>query len=175
MAAVKRARFGLAAGLVASLSLVAAALAPAGAAAAAPTDIRVRAVLDGKPIPLADVGKYFCHDFDYPEIRCFSTAASLESITGSLQVTLLAAGVTYVTIYDFTGYWGSYMHVSQDYAALSSIGWNDEVSSYIARNWETGSFYTDWFYSGTQWNFCCNSSVYDLGGYSNTFSSVKRT
>jgi hypothetical protein len=93
----------------------------------------------------------------------------------SSQMQALSAGVTYVTIYDLTGYWGAYMHVSEDYTVLATIGWNDRISSYIARNYESGSFYTDWFYSGTQWNFCCNGSVYDLGGFSNTFSSVKRT
>jgi hypothetical protein len=175
MAAVRHPRSRLVAGLVALLLLVGAAFAPAGAAAAAPTDIRLRAVLDGKPIPVGDVGEYFCHDFSFPEIQCFSSPQGLDTTMASGQMQAMTAGTTYVTIYDFAYYGGSYMHVSEDYGALSWIGWNDKVSSYIARNWETGQFYTDWFYGGTQWNFCCNSSVSDLGGYSNTFSSVRRT
>jgi hypothetical protein len=168
-------RFARATVLLASLLLIAASIAPISVAAAGPKEDRLRAFLDGKPIPLGEVGEHYCHDFDYPEIQCYSTAAELEGTTASPEMAALAAGVTYVTVYDYTLYAGSYMHISQDYWSLSTIGWNDRISSYIARNYETGSFWTDWFYGGTRWNFCCNSSVSDLGGFSNTFSSVFRT
>ena len=84
----------------------------------------------------------------------------------------------YLCLYENTNGGGSSIWYSSSFQGQCvnlPSWWNDRISSYIARNWETGSFYTDWFYGGTQWNFCCNSSVYDLGGYSNTFSSVKRT
>ena len=175
MAVAHVARAGLLAGLVACLLLVWASLAPA-AAAATPKGDQLRATLDGKPIPLAEVGKHYCHDFAYPEIKCYSSSLVLEASTTTTEVlSLLAGGVTYVTVYDYSYYSGSYMHISEDYIALSTIGWNDRISSFIGRNWESGSFHTDWFYGGTQWNFCCNSSVSDLGSYSNTFSSVRRT
>jgi hypothetical protein len=159
---------------VATLLILAAAVAPV-ATAAGPKDEKLRAFLDGKPLPLAQVGNYYCHDFNYPEIDCYSTLDGLESSMATPLLAALTAGVTYVTIYDYVGYAGSAMNVSEDYVALSTIGWNDRISSYIVRNYESGSFFTDWFYSGTQWNFCCNGSVYDLQGFSNTFSSVKRT
>jgi len=38
----------------------------------------LRAELDGRPIPPTDAGNYHCHDFDYPLIRCYRTAAELE-------------------------------------------------------------------------------------------------
>jgi hypothetical protein len=175
MAAAHVARFGRIAALLSALLLASAVVAPSVAAAGGSKEDKVRAFLDGKPIPLAEVGDHYCHDFNYPEIQCFSTPEGLDGTMASTEMATLTAGVTYVTIYDYTNYLGSYMHVSEDYWSLSSIGWNDRVSSFIGRNYESGSFHTDWFYGGTQWNFCCNSSVSDLGGYSNTFSSVRRT
>jgi peptidase inhibitor family I36 len=83
--------------------------------------------------------------------------------------------VTYVTIYDQAAYAGSFMQVSQDYSVLALIGWNDRISSFKGRNSETGSFYTDWFYGGSAWSFCCNVNQPVLNAYDNTFSSIIRT
>lgn len=129
------------------------------------------ATLDGRPIALVNVVKYFCDDFAFPVITCSTTAAVIETRVSAAQV----AAVDYVTIYDAAGFGGSYMHVSQDYAALSFIGWNDRISSYRARNFETGRFWTDWYDTGTSWPFCCNQQAGSLGGYDNTFSSIQRT
>lgn len=38
-----------------------------------------RAVLDGEPIPAHDVGRYHCHDRDFPLIRCFTTEAARDA------------------------------------------------------------------------------------------------
>jgi hypothetical protein len=83
--------------------------------------------------------------------------------------------IEYVTIYDYSAFSGPYMHVSQDYATLSTVGWNDRITSFKARNSETGNFYVDWFYTGTWYAFCCNTQVANLGSFSNTFSSIFRT
>jgi len=130
------------------------------------------ATVDGRPIPLADVSSYFCDDFSYPVIRCSRTA-----LLADLRTTLvvLLAGVDYTTIYEHPSYSGAFMHVSQDYNVLAMIGWNDKVSSFKGRNFETGSFHTDWFYNGATWNFCCNTQQWTLGSYDNTFSSIRRT
>ena len=88
---------------------------------------------------------------------------------------LSVAAVEYVTIYDQLNFGGPYMNVSQDYTILATVGWNDRVSSFKVRNGETGAFFTDWFYGGTSWSFCCNSQVPTLNAYNNTFSSVRRT
>jgi hypothetical protein len=141
-------------------------------ALAADPEPKLSATLDGRPIPLEDVGKYYCDDFAYPEIRCWSTRALADS--RALAVTLLTS-IDYVTVYDLTNFNGAFMNISQDYAALSTIGWNDRVSSFKARNSETGTFYTDWFYSGSFWGFCCNSQLSSLGSFNNTFSSIIRT
>jgi hypothetical protein len=131
----------------------------------------LRADLDGQAIELAKVGDYYCHDFDYPAIHCFSDAKNLES---SLSATLAATAVTYVVIYEFGTYQGAYMYVSQDYSILGYIGWNDRISSFRGVNSQAGVFWTDWLYTGTRYAFCCNVQVPSLGGYDNTFSSVFR-
>jgi hypothetical protein len=144
---------------------------PRDALAAQPEDT-VSATLDGRPIPLVDVAKYFCDDFSFPVITCSANAAGIDArASGSLQ----AAAVDYVTIYDAAGFGGAWMHVSQDYTGLWSIGWNDRISSFKGRNYETGRFWTDWYYGGTYWAFCCNQQVASLGSYDNTFSSILRT
>ena len=135
-------------------------------------DTAPTATLDGKPIPLADVSKYHCDDFSYPEIRCSTSA--LVTTTRATLLSLLA-DIEYVTVYEFAMYGGASMIVSQDYSMLALIGWNDRISSFKGRNMETGRFWVDWFYSGNGWNICCNGQVPSLGSFDNTFSSVERT
>jgi len=144
---------------------------PAAGAEAAATP-RLTAYLDGKPIPLADVSRYYCDDFDYPVIQC-SVSPLVE--TAKTELSLLATSVDYVTIFDNSLYGGAWMNVSADYGVLALIGWNDRISSFKARNGETGRFFVDWLYSGSQWSFCCNTWQPSLGGYDNTFSSIQRT
>jgi hypothetical protein len=141
------------------------------AAASLSGPAELRADLDGRSIVLSDVGQHFCEDFTTPVIHCFSKAADLEA---SVAPRLASATGNYVIIYDFTGYAGSYMYISQDYTVLATIGWNDRISSYVALNSNLGHFFTDWFYGGTQYGFCCNQQVPALGIYDNTFSSVHR-
>jgi hypothetical protein len=148
------------------LSLV---LMPGTAQAASPPDRGLTATLDGRPLKLTSVADWYCDDFSYPVISCFSDPLSLSIRDAAI---LSTTGVTYVTIYDFTSYTGSYMQVSQDYPVLAYIGWNDRVSSFKGRNSLSGYFFTDWFYSGTYYQFCCNQNVPSLGAFDNTFSSV---
>ncbi len=163
---------GLAVGLMVLSSLTIAGIGNPGSTLAADSGPELTATLDGRPIPLQDVGKYYCDDFSYPEIKCSSTR--LLADTRAALVTLLTA-IDYVTIYDQQNFGGAYMNVSQDYSVLSLIGWNDRIGSFRGRNSETGSFFVDWFYGGTQWAFCCNTQTANLGSYNNTFSSIIRT
>jgi hypothetical protein len=142
---------------------------PIEAASASPD---LHADLDGTAIALVDVGKYYCEDFTAPAIHCFTKASALESSIKTLG--LAAASGNYLIVYDYTGYAGAYMYVAQDYTVLATIGWNDRISSYVALNGEYGHFFTDWFYSGTSYAFCCNQLVPALGAYDNSFSSVHR-
>lgn len=159
------------AGLVAVSLLAASLVNPASALGAE----EIEADLEGRSIPARWISSYFCHDLEFPLIRCFQSASRLEADLGERMSTVALAAVIYVTIYDDTSYGGAYMQVSSDYDALAIVGWNDRVSSYKARNGETGSFYADWYHGGTGHAFCCNSSVPGLGGQNNTFSSIYRT
>jgi hypothetical protein len=144
---------------------------PAAAAAAGAEPV-LTATLDGRPIPLEEVGKHYCDDFAYPIIRCSSVALFVEA---RATLALLLTSVSYVTIYEHSWYSGAFMHVSQDYGALVLIGWSDKISSFKGRNSETGTFYTDWFYGGSWWTFCCNQQTGSLGSFNDTFSSILRT
>ena len=143
----------------------------------------LRADLDGRPISPDQASSYYCHDFDYPWIHCFSTPAGLdaalaEPMMESSQGAVAAAfgPADYVTVYSSPSYAGSFAHLSQDYDALATIGWNDTISSYRARNNRTGAFYEHWFAGGAKRTFCCNQNVPSLpSGVDNTFSSVYRT
>jgi hypothetical protein len=132
--------------------------------------------LDGKPIALVEVGDHYCHDLDFPAIHCFSDPKTLESNTtiSARQVSAAAGTGVYATVYEYTGFQGSYMHMSQNYTCLACIGWNDRISSYVAKNSQSGNFYKDWFYGGTVYGFCCNQQLPGLGSFDNTFSSVYR-
>ena len=162
--------------LAARFALVGAAMIAATGApsvvAAGDGDGELVAFLDGKPIPLGDVGRYYCDDFEYPVINC-SKSVVVPTLRGTLAA--LVAGVDYVTIFDGAYYGGALMNLSQDYASLMTIGWNDKISSFKGRNSETGRFTTDWFFGGSTWSFCCNSMVPTLGTWNNTFSAVERT
>jgi len=133
---------------------------------------RVTVDLDGRPIDAGRAAEFYCHDFDYPAIHCYRDSADLEASTA---VTLAAAAVDYVVVFDYTWFAGPYMYISQDYTALVFLGWNDRISSFMARNSQRGYLWTDWFYSGTGYYFCCNQQVASLGSFNNTFSSVHRS
>jgi len=142
---------------------------PAATLAAPQAQPTLSATLDGRPLKLANVADWYCDDFSYPVITCFSDPRNLSTRDTAI---LASSSIEYVTIYDFTTYTGSFMHVSQDYTVLATIGWNDRISSFIARNSLDGHFFTDWFYGGTGYYFCCNQNVPSLGSFDNTFSSV---
>lgn len=127
--------------------------------------------LDGVPIKLEEVGSWFCDDFSYPAIHCFSSPAKLESRATQI---LAVQAVDYATVYELPLFAGSYMHISQDYTALFTLGWDDRISSLKGRNGQTSHFYVDWFYGGATYAVCCNSQVGSLGSRDNTFSSVHR-
>ena len=145
-------------------------------------ETELRAELDGRPIPPAAAGQFFCHDFDYPLIRCYSTAVALEdslagaggSTESSLSTAAYGAG-DYLTVYSEPSYASAYAHLSQNYDALWTIGWNDRISSFKVRNSASGRFWQDWYQQGWSYAFCCNSQVPSLSSsWDNQFSSVYR-
>jgi hypothetical protein len=83
--------------------------------APAPRATSLSADLNGTAIDVARVGLYYCHDFAYPRIHCFSTAGRLEA---AVQPVLSASSINYVAVFDYTSYQGPYMYISQNYSVL---------------------------------------------------------
>jgi hypothetical protein len=127
--------------------------------------------LEGQPIALRDVAQYHCQDVDYPRIHCFRSQAARDASAATL---LAAASSTYVIVWENAGYAGASLIISQDYPVLLTLGWNDRISSFKGQNMGSGKFWTDWFYGGSAYQFCCNQNIPLLGGYNDTFSSVFR-
>lgn len=125
--------------------------------------------LDGLPIKLAEVGRWYCDDFDFPAIHCYSHAEDEQRAPGFLAA---ATSAPFVTVYEFTTYQGAYMHMSQDYSMLGLIGWNDRISSLVIHNSPGAVFWTDWLYFGTRYPVCCYAQLGSLGSFDNAFSSV---
>ncbi len=153
------------------LGLVVALGAGAPATAVEASKESMTAYLDGVRIRLGQVGAWFCDDFSYPAIHCFSNPIALQARTTML---LSLTAIDYVTVYENGSFSGSFMHMSQDYTALVTIGWNDRISSLKGRNRQTGHLYADWFYGGSSYSVCCNSQITALGAFDNSFSSVHR-
>lgn len=162
-------------GLLFSLALLAA-VAPATASAAGP----VRAVLDGKPISLAEARSLSCHDFDYPVLTCFRTgpemeaaaAAQASSGSGSGAAPLTAATTGYVVVFADGAYKGSERALSQDYTYLGTIGWNDVISS-LKSYGATGHFFENAPTGGFEYFFYPTSAVSYVGDfYNDKFSAL---
>jgi hypothetical protein len=138
------------------------------------------AMLDGHRIPLAEVANYHCSDLAYPEIDCYTTSAARNLAVASRNRTQSANGVAgvnsltssgYVIAYREPSYAGSSVILSQDYSNLTSIGWNDVISSYKVFT-SSGAFYQHAFYAGLVQTFCCFTNVPYVGSaYDNLFSS----
>lgn len=164
--------------VAAILALFLVALPHGVATAAASGAPSIRADLEGRPIKVAEISSFFCHDFSFPAIHCFGTPDALEAAIDipSGAITAAFGPSDYVTIYAEPSYGGSYMHLSQNYDTLFWIGWNDRISSFKARNSASGTFWSDWSATGHATDFCCNQTVpYLLPSIDNTFTSVYRT
>ena len=134
---------------------------------------QLTADLEGRPIALSRVGSLHCHDFDRPRLHCFATEAALDVAVSTTLVALDTSN--YVQIFENPSYVGASMFVSSDYSVLAAIGWNDRISSFKGQNGQFGAFYTDWFYGGSTWSFCCNQQASSLGSFNDAISSVQRT
>jgi len=141
---------------------------------------RIVADVEGQPLRPALIPTLYCHDFDFPAIHCFRSPARLEADKAQRrelrsEVSLSFGVADYVTIFDGANFTGGYMDVSQNYDALFWVGWNDRISSFKVRNSASGSFWTDWYRSGTGRSFCCNANVSSLpAGQNDAWSSLYR-
>lgn len=94
--------------------------------------IAIRATLDGRPIPLSAVSSYDCHDRAFPLIHCFTTSAALAADEAATQsaTPAIASTTAFVRWFADVNYGGPYFDAYFSYADLSTIGWNDRISSF---------------------------------------------
>jgi hypothetical protein len=140
----------------------------------------VTADLEGTPIGIAEVSSYYCHDLDYPKIHCYENSTALEAAVSSIESDRAAlsgdaaAGLQYVKLFDLTGYAGQFIILSINYDNLSTIGWNDKVSSFIGVNNLSFGLWNDPYQSGYGLIRCCNQRAASLSAtYDNQFSSTE--
>ncbi len=162
-------------------AIVAAAALPSTAGASQPF---LSADLDGWPITLEEVSDYYCHDFDWPAIHCYSAAQALEHevarvglqrAPGAISAKEAVSSLSYIRVFDLTWYAGPYIYLSQDYSHLSDIGWNDRISSYTGSNYETSALFVNNWYEGSGFFVCCNNKASTLSStFDNKISSAER-
>jgi hypothetical protein len=160
-----------------ALALIALILAASPAAAAQPD--RLRAVLDGQPATVSQAAEFYCHDLRPGVLECYTDATdrdnAVANILGNEVSEVLALGSAstgYVIVWADPSYAGASAVLSQDYANLGSIGWNDRISSYKVYTTYTGAFYDQANYQGLTQYYCCFSQVSYVGAsYNDIFSS----
>lgn len=158
----------------------------------------VRATLDGEPISLARAATLSCHDFAYPVLTCFRTSAELEGAAareaaarggvgdpgsgepgtpgaaapGEDDTGAAVAAAGYVVVYEHGAYAGAAASLSQDYAYLGSIGWNDRISS-LKSYGAAGRFWEHSPSGGFAYTFGSSTWVSYVGdAYNDRFSAL---
>lgn len=158
--------------LIVSAALVTAVTAPKAEAAS------IVATLAGHAIPLAQVGRLACHDFDYPIIRCFGSVERLDAAvaarlaSGTELVPASATSTGYVVVYENVAYGGANPKtLSANVAWLSDIGWNDKISSFKSFG-ATGTFYENSPNGGFAYPYGSTTQVSNVGpAYNDKFSA----
>ena len=166
-----------------SLAVVTCAAALATAPSAAAGQGGLRAVLDGKPITLAEAGNLSCDDFAYPVLTCYETADEMLAAvnddmalaaagSGTDAGALAALSTGYVVVFENGAYAGAAFAISHDYSYLGTIGWNDKISS-LKSYGASGRFYENAPPSGFIYYFGTSTWVSYVGDYYNDkFSAV---
>lgn len=137
------------------------------------------ATLNGTPISLERAATLSCHDFDYPVLRCFTTASAMEvdaaRRAGELRARAAGAdsltSVGYVTAFEHALYAGAAVGLSTNQPWLGSLGWNDRISSFKSFG-ATGNFQENSPGGGFVFSFAATTTVPSLNGtYNDKFSS----
>jgi hypothetical protein len=151
-------------------------------AAAAQTS-PIKADFNGRPIPASEVVKYHCSALDYPVIHCYSSQTARDAADARLTMPRAAnqasspavpTATGYVIAYVDVSYAGASISLSTNYANLTSIGWNDRISSLKSIGNGSGDFYQNAYYVGWIYGFCCNQAIWYVGDfYNDQFSSLQ--
>ena len=124
--------------------------------------------LDGQPSTLNVATAFHCHDLVDLKLQCFTSSAERDRAVDSQSEN----STGYVIAYAAISYGGSSVVLSQSYANLGTIGWNNIISSYKVFTNLTGAFYQNTSYSGGTQHYCCFTNVSYVGDtFNDTFSS----
>jgi hypothetical protein len=129
----------------------------------------MRVTLDGEPSSLTRATAFHCHDLIRFELQCFTSSAERDRAVENLRG---VDSTGYVIAYAAISYGGSSVVLSENYANLGTIGWNNIISSYKVFTNLTGAFYQNTTYGGGTQPYCCFTNVSYVGDFFNdTFSS----
>ncbi|MDL2335611.1 MAG: hypothetical protein QFC55_06240 [Chloroflexota bacterium] len=140
------------------------------------------AVFAGHSIRVADVSNYQCHDAAFPVIECFETAVErdFDFVSRTEGDDALGAGAdilsatSYVTWFDAVNYGGGSFTASLSYSDLSTLGWDNRISSFKSLNGGRPKWWQNTNFTGTSWRWLAGAQVPDVGaGASDQFSSVQ--
>lgn len=144
----------------------------------------LQAVFWGEPIALSDVRNHHCHDGQFPKIRCFSTdeerdtdaglvTSDIDLDSGAAEIAQLASSY-YVVWYEHSNYAGLSYLTSVSHANLTTIGWNDAISSFKSLNGGRPKWWEHSDYAGSSWQWAAGAWVSYVGNAANDrWSSVK--
>ncbi|MBI3747334.1 MAG: hypothetical protein HY262_00570 [Chloroflexi bacterium] len=149
---------------------------PAVPVAAASTPPIAHAVLDGRPLALADVYRYHCHDRSYPLIRCFLDPAQrdLDELAAASAAELSTSVSPYVRWYADRDLLGASFDATNPYSNLGDVGWNDKISSFSPYPGGHPRWSQDIGYGGTRWDWGTAPVSYVGDAANDRFSSVER-
>lgn len=131
--------------------------------------------LDGRSATVPAAAKNHCHDAVKGTLECFSSASARDAAWQAIRLSqpLSPASNGYVIAWVGATYTGASVVLTQDYANLTTIGWNDRISAYKVYTNLTGAFYEHSNYWGLTQFFCCFSQVSYVGNaYNDRFSSI---
>ena len=151
---------------------------------AAPDAPGVPAVyLDGQRIDGREAANFYCHDRDYPVIRCFRTdadRAAEEKAPVGASAGAIVGGVgpasflsPYVRWYRDASFSGPSFEAYVYEANLAAIGWDNMISSFTPLNGGHPLWWTGPNRSGNKWDWG-TASVANLGAANDQFSSTDK-
>lgn len=132
------------------------------------------ATLHGTPIPLVSVGNHHCHDLAWPVIRCFPTADDRDADAERTSRQQSLDSVSYVVAFEHDNYAGVSITFSRDQPNLSTIGWNDAITSFKSLNGGHPRFWDNANYGTPYWQWATGAWVPNVGsGPNDKISSLK--
>ena len=147
----------------------------AAATTSTPAPAQVEAYLDGVPIPVSSVPNYFCTMRAYPTIRCFGTEAARDADTEqAMRVATATSACPMVLVYQDINYGGgNSVFYTGNIPDLTTLGWNDQISSFKQYSTMQVRWYQNSNYGGTSWMWSAGAWVSNVGGAANDqFSSL---